>query len=204
MVHHTHYKFHLAGSDTILSAGLLNEFTDVFPSTHAGFRPDARALAARADLCLVLDFPIPYARMALFGEVEGGHGNSLSKATFWKEKVPFTVFSVGVIKGKTKQIYMVDTHIDGVPRANILLESDHFVVQDFRNVLNYLNSLFNEGPTTDLRHGDDEFDFFFNMLKTHWHKDTIELLTLLRSYCHNDEIVGFAPEKVSIITNLQA
>lgn len=204
MVHHTSYKFHLAGSDSILSAGLLNEFTDVFPATHAGSRPDARALAARADLCLVLDFPIPYARMAVFGEVEGGHGEYLSNVKFWNEAVPFTVFSVGVIKGKSKQIYIVDTLIGGVPRVNILLERDHFVVRDFRNVLSYFNTLFNDGPTTNISHGDEEFDFFFNQLKTHWHKDTTELIELLRSHCNSDEIVGFAPEKISIITNLQA
>lgn len=204
MVHHTSYKFLLAGSDSILSAGLLNEFTDVFPSTHAGSRPDARALAARADLCLVLDFPIPYARMAVFGEVEGRHGEYLSNVKFWNEAVPFTVFSVGVINGKSKQIYIVDTFIGGVPRVNILLERDHFVVKDFRNVLSYYNILFNDGPTTNISHGDEEFDFFFNLLKTHWHKDTTELIELLRSHCNSDEIVGFAPEKISIITNLQA
>ncbi len=206
LAHHTSYKFFLAGSDSILSEGLVNEFTDVFPFQLQGFRPNANILATQADLCLILDFPIPYARLAIFGEVEGNHGIKLSNAGFWngKKNLTFCVFTVGVIDGAGKQAYIGSSFINDIPRVNLIFEKKHPVVQDFHMVLNYMRILFSEGKDTAVKSRDEEFDYFFDKVKQHWEKDTIELINDLRSYCNEGELIGIIPKKIAIVTDLQA
>lgn len=156
----TRYQFFLSGSDSVLSEGLLDEFTEVFPSQINGMRPNAQLLAKQSDLCLVLDFPIPHARLAIFGEVEGLHGHDLSNASYWNKKLPFCVMTVGVIDGSGKNVYISNTFINDIPRVNLIFERRHPVVQDFLQVLSYMKVLFSEGPGTRIRSNDEEFDFF--------------------------------------------
>ncbi|MFM0596656.1 hypothetical protein [Paraburkholderia dilworthii] len=201
---HIGYRFFLAGSDSILSEGLLDEFTEVFPLQLNGNRSNAQHLAQQSDLCLVLSFPIPYARLAIFGEVEGLHGHSLSNESYWKEKLPFCVITIGVIEGAGKNVYISDTFINNIPRVNLVFERKHPVVQDFLKVLNFMRVLFSEGGGTKMRSGDEEFDFFFNKVRQHWDKNTVELIDDLRTYCNDGELMGVAPKPIAIITDIQA
>lgn len=204
LAHHTGYKFFLAGSDSVLSEGLLDEFTEVFPCQINGVRPDARILAQKSDLCLVLSFPIPYGRLAIFGEVEGLHGHGLSNESYWKKKLSFCVITIGVIDGAGKNAYILDTFINNIPRVNLIFERKHPVVQDFQQVLNYMRILFSEGKDTKMKSGDEEFDFFFNKVKQSWDKNAAELVNDIGSYCNNDELMGVAPKPIAVITNIQA
>jgi hypothetical protein len=201
---HTGYRFFLAGSDSVLSEGLLDEFTDVFPFQINGVRPNARILAQQSDLCLVLNFPIPYARLAIFGEVEGLHGHGLSNESYWKKKLSFCVITIGVIDGVGRNAYISNTFINEIPRVNLIFERKSPVVQDFQKVLNYMRVLFSEGGDTKMRSGDEEFDFFFNKVRQYWNRDTFDLIDDLKIYCNENELIGIVPKPISIITDLQA
>lgn len=204
LINPTTYRFFISGSDSILSEGLLNEFTDVFPTHINGSRPDAKLLSQQSDLCLVLDFPIPYARMAIFGEVEGVHGIDLSNASYWKKKLPFCVFTVGVINGAGKHVYIADSFHNEIPRVNLIFERKHPIVQDFQKVLTFLGILFWEGKGTKVIAGDEEFDYFFKKIKTYWECDTLELINDLATYCTDGELIGVVPKGIGFVPNIQA
>jgi len=204
LARHTSYRFFLAGSDSVLSEGLLDEFTEVFPYQINGMRPDARRLAQQSDICLVLSFPIPYGRLAVFGEVEGLHGHGLSNESYWKKKLSFCVIAIGVIDGAGKGAYILNTFINDIPRVNLIFERKHPVVQDFQRVLSYMRILFSEGKYTKMKSGDEEFDFFFNKVRQHWDGYTIELINDLKTYCDDGELIGVIPKPIPIVTDIQA
>ena len=204
LTQHVDYKFFVSGADSVLSEGLLNEFTQVFPHKIKGNHPNINLLAQYSDLCLIIDLPIPYGRLAIFGEVEGNHGHKPSNKSYWIKKLPFCIFTIVVIDGPRKGGYICTTFLNDIPRVNIIFEKTHFVVRDFHQVLNTMDILFNYGPNAPTLSADEEFDFFCNIVKKHWNKKSIDLINIIKSYCHDDDLICNIPKSIPIITNILA
>lgn len=198
------YAFYISGHDSALSHGLLDRFTEVFPPELRENKPDSSILIAQSDLCLILTSPKTNNKVAIFGEVEGTYGSDMSNQSYWRNKLDFCVFTVGVIEGSGKGTYVANSCLNGIDRVNILFEKKHPVVADFQTVLNFMKILFVEGPSTKIQLRDEEFDYFFNKVKSYWKRPILDLINDMQSYFERSQVIGFMKNKISIITDIQA
>ncbi len=198
------YYFHISGLDSSLSENLSSHFTAIFPPEIKDAKSNIRTIIDKSDLCLILRNPITNEKVGIFGEVEGLHGNKLKLESYWKNKQDSCVFSFGVVNGSNKQCFVEPIHVGGVERVGVFFERTHFVVDDFNLVISQLKLLFVHGPRERLSRGDEEFDYFINMFVRYWNRPVVELLEELRKFIDGRDLVGQMPEKLSIITSLQA
>ena len=66
--------------------------------------------------------------------------------------------------------------------------------------------LFLEGPRgCRITSGDEEFDYFVNMLKKYWNKPLVELLDEIARFIDGFDLIGRIHNKpLSLVTNIQA
>lgn len=200
----THGTFYLSGIDSTLSMNLQNKFTDIWPSKLKDKEPNIQKLISHSDLCLILSRKSDPKRIAIFGEVEGNHGGSLRKDSYWKGKNDFCVFSIGVEKGINKTCTIETTHCNGVDRANVTFAHDHLVVLDFDFIIQQFAALFSNGPQTRIQTRVDEVDFFINFIKKYWNTPYQTLETELCKYVSESDLVGMMNTDVPIITDIQS
>jgi hypothetical protein len=199
------YLFHISGHDSELSSELDGLFTDIFPSSLNNMNPDRNELIRRSDLCLILSRK-DLCKLAVFGEVEGVHGEKLRSSHYWGDRLNFCVFGFGVVKGNQKQCYFQDVEVNDLVKICCYFEVSNFVVEDFRKTVQYMKILFLEGPRgCRITSGDEEFDYFVNMLKKYWNKPLVELLDEIARFIDGFDLIGRIHNKpLSLVTNIQA
>lgn len=198
------YTFYISGNDSSLSSELQNNFTDVFPSEVKNIKVNTQKLINESDICLIINKPNSYEKIALFGEIEGVYGNKLRNKSYWDKKQDFCVFSFGVTKGKNKQCYFENIHIDGINRVCLFFEEDNYVVRDFRLTLEYIKHLFFSASSFKLKTNNDEFDFFLYLIKEYWNQPIEQLLYQILKFMDSSDLVGEIQSSLPIITDIQA
>lgn len=198
------FSFLISGQDSSLNENLQDYFTDVFPSELRSVKANTKKLIDESDLCLILKNPETTSKVAIFGEVEGVHGNKLRNKSYWEHKQDFCVFSFGVVNGIGKQCFVENINVNGIDRVCFHFEQKNSVVQDFHFTLDHIRDLFLHGPSSRLYTRNEEFDFFINLIKSHWFKPAEELLQEISRFIDGSDLVGQTPRILSIITDIQA
>jgi len=196
------FSFYISGNDSTLSHRLSERFSEIFPYKELKYNP--YSLIAHSDLCLILENSFTKNSVAIFGEVEGLHGNKLRNEKYWDKKNDFCVFGIGVVEGNQKLVYFEENHHKNIPRVILLFEKSHFIVSDFNTVLNAFHFMFLNGPLHKYPKIDDEFDFFYNFLIKNWNTPIEEIFTYLEQYLDGGELVGYNEGDIPIITDIQA
>lgn len=196
------FTFYVSGNDSALSSKLSDQFSEVFP--YKEMKGNMRDLISYSDLCLVIENSFNGSSVGIFGEVEGAHGNKLRTESFWGKKQEFCVFGIGVVDGDNKLMYFEESHHNEIPRVHLIFERSHFIISDFREVLNCFKILFLYGPTVQYRCSDDEFGFFLNELRKLWASPIEEVFIFLERFIDGGDLVGFNDGALEIITDLQS
>jgi hypothetical protein len=195
------FTFHIAGGDSILSQGLNERFDVVIPD---GTSEEILDVIDRSDICLLLRYA-GNKNFALFGEVEGNHGSKQLRGSYWGKRPKLSSFSIGVAQGKTKLAWIGTSIFDMIPRAHVIFEKDHFVVHDFRRTVEYFEDIFQNGPTWKRCSGDEEWDFFANMIRVNWDTPMPTLLNIIHSYVDSHDEVKWQHESpLPVVTNIQS
>lgn len=201
------YKFHISGNDSDLSRGLGRRFDNVFPSNLLNVSPDRQSLLDNTDICLIISDPYDAGSsvVGIFGEVEGHHGEYISRASYWARKNNrYVVFAIGVVPEAGKGVYIETREFDGVDRVLVTFEAEHFIVKDFRLALHWIEQLFHNGPGYRCEINDDDLKFFVDLVKKNWHVPTSELLRVLQLYTSSKDLVEVEPGLSSVIPGIQA
>jgi len=196
------FTFYISGNDSTLSYKLSERFSEIFP--YKELKGDVNSLIAYSDLCLILENSFTGQSVAIFGEVEGLHGNKLRNERYWGKKNDFCVFGIGVVDGEQKLVYFEENHHKDIPRVILLFERSHFIVSDFNTVINAFHYMFLNGPSRKYPKIGDEFDFFYSYLVKNWNTPIQEIFTYLEQYLDGGELVGYNDGGIQIITSIQA
>jgi|GEM_PF-2437111 len=199
------YMFYIAGKDSALSDGIDFRFVDIFPD---GSPFEKEEVIERADLCLVLTDKINGIKNAIFGEVEGNNGNDLLLASYWRRRPRLSVFSIGIGRkygqSNGNESYIVNNVHDYLARVHIHFESNHYVVIDFEETIDFFHHIFLMGPNSRYTHREDEFLFFADMIAKNFETPMPQLLSLLYSYVDGRDTVHWAQPALPIITDITA
>lgn len=195
------YSFHISGNDSTLSDGLKSYFSEIFPLAAGKNKPNIDNIIANSDICLVLTSPETNAKVGIFGEVEGVHGNRIRNQLFWDNKSDFCVFNIGMIEGKTKQCFIENVTFNDSKKVNLYFEKKHFVANDFSITLDWFKQLLIYGPSFSLSANNEEFDYFINCLKQKWARPACELLEHIGSFLDGSDLVGRSMTELPIITD---
>lgn len=198
------YTFYISGNDSSLTPKLQDYFTDVFPSELRELKVNTQKLINESDICLIIEDSYNQEKVALFGEIEGVHGNKLRNKSYWDKKQDFCVFSFGVQKGKNKQCYFENIHIDNINRVCLFFEEDNYVVKDFHMTLEYIKHLFYSASSFKLKTNNEEFDFFLYLIKRYWNQPIEQLLHQISKFLDGSDLVGEMQSSLPIITDIQA
>lgn len=198
------YEFHMSGADSLLHHGLSSKFIEVFPPELNGNLPDRHSLIAQSDICLTLTHPSSGQKIGIFGEVEGNYGNKLKNQKFWKGKQDFCIINIGIVTSAQKRIYIEPVIVNGVQRINLIIGAKNYVYSDFLKTLAHYRYLFQFGRNYTSYQVDEEFGYFFDLLKKNVHTSVVELLELLRSHSNDRDILEKFPTSIPIITSIQS
>lgn len=197
----TSFTFHISGNDSLLSVGLSERFDETIPF---GTNEEILDVIQRSDICLLLRY-YDGKKIALFGEVEGNHGQNQIRRSYWKNRPRLSSFAIGVLPGNNKLAWIGTSTYDLIPRTLVMFEQDHFVVNDFRNTVDYFEDIFQNGPTWRRISGDDDFDFFRNIILTNWNEPMPTLLAKIYSYVDSPDEVSWKTESpLPVVTNIQS
>src|SRR5580700_3051894 len=83
-----------------------------------------------SDLCIVISFK-GGKKLAVFGEVEGLHGQRLLSNDFWLTKTRFAFFGIGLIHSQDVQITIQRISFLGKERVVLLLGGSNSLLSDF-------------------------------------------------------------------------
>jgi len=198
------YWFFVSGWDSKLSGNLNGQFDEIFPRKSGMQPPVIYEVIKNSDICLVLYNSEEKCNVGIFGEIEGNKGYKLSTNNFWINKSDYCVFAIGVVKGKNKESYIETHYCNGAPKINILFEAEHHVVSDFHLVVDCLELLLLQGPSSKQNPRDEEFGFFVNHLKINWNKPVIEILSFFHSMIDYNEFVGKVDGSLPFMASIQA
>lgn len=100
-----------------------------------------------ADICLLV-YQEGQDPVAIFGEVEGNHGERLRRNIYWGGKSPFALFGVGVLPGQVDGVTLETINLlDVGPKVLMLFGTAKNVMADFADALSLLEMLFQNGPS---------------------------------------------------------
>lgn len=198
----SNYEFQISGSDSDLSRGLGLLFADVFPYKEDLSEQQKQAVIDDSDLCLILTKPGTLDKIGIFGEVEGLKGHKILNESFWKKKSNHCVYAIGVNKEQGAVVDYKVRYLDGLHRVLITFQAGHFVVRDFQTTLGWLHYLFQNGPFSRSLIVDEEFGYFYNILKMNWNKPISQVLALIEQHMGSDDVVTAVPGASPIITSL--
>lgn len=196
------FSFFVSGNDSTLSYKLRERFSTTFPEFTKQYDPTS--LISYSDLCLVVESSIAEEKVAIFGEVEGLHGNQLNLNSYWNKKNDLCVFGIGVVDGDGCGVFFKELEHKGVHKVVLQFERSHYVVKDFTTVLNYYNHLFLNGPHAYFQQVNEEFDYFLNYLRNNWGTPIDLVFSYLEKYIDGGDLVGYNDGGIAIITDLHA
>lgn len=196
------FSFYVSGNDSILSYKLSERFSEIFPFQE--LKEDTYNLISHSDLCLILENSFTQNSVAIFGEVEGLHGNKLRHKKYWDKKSNFCVFGIGVVDGNQKQVYFEENYHKNIPRVILFFERSHFIISDFYKVLKAFHYMFLNGPLHKYPKVDEEFDFFYNYLINNWNTPIEEIFIYLEQFLDGGELVGYNDGTIQIIPSIQS
>jgi len=200
----TCYYFYISGYDSKLSIDLESRFSEIFPRKVGLALPVIPDVIKNSDICLVLKDSVENINVGIFGEVEGHKGHKLKWESFWRNKSDYCVFAIGVIKSECNGCYLDVFNDLNAPKVNLYFEAKHFVVDDFRQAVDYIEQLFLSGPKTMLHIKDEELGFFVDYIKNNWNKPVIELIGFIKKFINFNDYVGKIDGRLPFVTSIQA
>ena len=199
---YSNYQFHVSGQDSDLSRGLELLFAEIFPDRDGEKCRNIPHVIRNSDICLILENPDTSGKVGVFGEVEGLKGESITWDSFWNRKSDYCVFAVGANQEIGSLVDYEVRYKNGLYRILITFQGGHFVVQDFQSTLFWIEHLFRNGPLTRDQIKDEEFGYFYNILKMNWNKPISEVLSLISLHMGPDDVVESVPGASPIITSI--
>lgn len=109
------------------------------------------ALVADTDLVVIVENVRDY-RLAVFGEVEGNHGEQIRRDSFWARKSPLLSFGVGVVPGAEGKVHIGTLPTASGDRVVLLFERERGLAADFMDAVGWLGFLIQHGPADRRRH----------------------------------------------------
>lgn len=103
----------------------------------------SRDVLVFTDLCLLAHESEPTAPVAIFGEVEGNHGEQLNRRIYWQAKSPYSLFGIGLVERQHEPALL--TEIEG--RIVITLGAHKSLFSDFHVAVSWVEKLIEHGPT---------------------------------------------------------
>jgi hypothetical protein len=207
----TDYQFYISGRDSDLGRQVGLNFDEIFPRKILLDEPNRQKIIDFSDLCMILrskehfDERGNFKRLGLFGEVEGNKGGDIFRTSYWSGKSNYCVFALGVIDEPGDGAFINTKRVGEVDRVLVTLQTEHSVVKDFRTVIWWMAHLFNYGRFSLLPPNiDEELGFFLNLLKNHFDKDIVDVISELGEFVHPDDVISSNPGPSTIITKINA
>lgn len=203
------YHFRISGRDSNLSKGLDGYITDIFPYVDPMDFVKSRSIMDNSDLCLTIDSDnfggLKTKKYGVFGEVEGLHGDFLSRNGYWKNKSEYCIYAFGVVKEKGGKVFLSTREIAGVERILITFQADHFVVNDFLTALWWINNIFQNGASANLppNIGEEEAHFL-NMIRSNFNADLDDLIELMSAHISSKDVIIINPGLSKLIPNIRS
>lgn len=141
------FEFYISGHDSELAKDISQYYDEIYPKTFKLDFLSKNDLIRNSDICLVLKDIQNNKNIAIFGEIEGNHGDKLFTNDFWNGKSDFCVIGIGAVDGHQKGKFYIERYLhNGIyPKLNIIFEKNSYVVRDFFHVINEFRYIFNYG-----------------------------------------------------------
>jgi hypothetical protein len=175
---------------------------------------DAAQKVTYADLCFL--FKKEDRNLAVLGEVEGNKGGELLLKSFWsKKKGDYYSFGIGVKKRSKKNYrtsYPEPSNITGEWinteygwKYIVIIESDHYLVDDFHSAIDTLQTLLTFGSN----HKGNYVPYLIpilNLIREYWNRDIIDLIKILRTFLISDKFatLGTNPLSAKTLPNISS
>jgi len=132
------------------------------------------------DLCILLETDGPE-RVAVFGEVEGNHGEYLGQERYWHAKSQLALFGIGLVPQQAYPITLDIVSFSFGRRAVVLLGTRSNVIGDFHHVVDAVGKFLYFGPRDEWwRMLQPGLPDVFAILVQYWSNPVSELLSALR------------------------
>ena len=203
------YGVFIPAKDFTSSERFMSEYNPILINHPNISFTDAGKSVEFADICILLKGE--NINLGILGEVEGTHGEFLSRGSFWKKKNG-AYFSFGIgVKQRLLHPDMFTHPADIVAqwvRINdqnfyiITMTSDYYVVGDFHSAIGTLETLFSMGKHQRLAlnfHAEN----IVKIIRDYWDYHIIDLLTFLRSLIiYSESTLGTNPLAVKSVPKI--
>ncbi|MCG2607863.1 hypothetical protein LZZ98_04835 [Acinetobacter sp. SM34] len=217
------FEFKISGQDkAFYNKENFNEFTH----QRSGSRAEHKKYQVHrnSDLCLLLhkdnkdQKPNLSSSLAIYGEVEGNYGNELLTEKYWEKKHQDCLFAIGCVdsrnikiieKTSLPHVFMYFPKIKGEYKVVLLIERNHYFIEDFSNALLVFDNFFNRGPKhylDTLKYSISFHDEVVRYIASNWSKGIPELINSLNNVAIKNELITgenqFTPIEIPTGLNL--
>lgn len=175
------FEFYISGHDTELSKNLDNRYDEIYPNNFDFNFIDKDNLIANSDICLILKNNEEDRNIAIFGEIEGNHGDKLFNDSFWFGKSNYCVLGIGAVEGHQKGKFYIEAFLflGKYPKINLLFEKNNYVIRDFWAVISEFQSIFNYAAKYR-NHHISNFSYIVNeVIVKNWNEPILDVLNIL-------------------------
>ncbi|MEG9489318.1 hypothetical protein [Mannheimia indoligenes] len=189
------FEFYISGHDSELSKNIEGRFDEVYPKNFDFNLLEKRNLIKNSDICLVLKNYQNDQNIAIFGEIEGNHGDKLFTDSFWNGKSDFCVIGIGAVDGYQKGKFYLERYLHKriFPKLNIIFEKNSYVVRDFLHTINEFRYIFNYGLEHKNYSDNSNYSYIVNeIIIENWNMSILYILDQLYQIKNtsNEELVG--------------
>lgn len=176
------FRFYISGLDSELPSKISRRYDEIYPRyTELDFL-EKDYLVKNSDFCLILKDTDEDKNIAIFGEIEGNHGDKLFQDSFWNHKPNLCVLGIGAVDGYKKGVFYIEEFLykGKYPKLNVLFEKNSFVVRDFYFVINEFRIIFNYGKSHISYHENSNYSYIVNeIIIKNWNNPIGVVLNIL-------------------------
>lgn len=110
----------------------------------------SREMIKDTDIALILDAG-ERGEIALFGEVEGNHGEKLLNTSWWATKSDLAQFGIGILHGGDQPLLIGDVDAAAGKRVVMLFGTQNNVIVDFHVAVDVMERILRDGPSEHFR-----------------------------------------------------
>jgi hypothetical protein len=137
----------------------------------------SREFLVFTDLCLLTHLGDPEDTIAIFGEVEGNHGDNLWRPSYWESKSEYSLFAIGLSSRQQESLKIGECS----GRIIITMGAQQNVFSDLQIVVNWVERIIESGPSERLWRSasDPELRDAIALVVDGWQNPVVEVLHTL-------------------------
>lgn len=208
------YGVFISGKDFVSGQRFIAENDPVLVGYDGLLHSEAAHKVAYADLCILIKNANN--NLALLGEVEGNHGESLETKAFWANKNGvYYSFGIGV-KSPPKAIVISGETFNQEPMISgkwvatqfgskyvVLIESNHDVIADFHKAIGTIQMFMTLGAEQNLPYDPNTLPVI-KLIKSSWNNHVLDLIQELRSLLQMNSaaVLGVNPMPAKVVPSI--